>query len=76
MKKEDVHPTKEGYCCACKYDIIGLERKLEFSHEGWIEEGRAQERLAIKKNIGFLRQWLNEKPTGLVTDEQIKKWLL
>lgn len=30
----------------------------------------------IKKNIGFLRQWLNEKPKDrLVTNKDIEKWL-
>ena len=33
------------------------------------------ERDRIKKNIGFLRQWLNEKPPGLITNEDIEHWL-
>lgn len=43
-------------------DFIAHERKL------------AQDE--IIKNIGMLRQWLNEKPKDmLVTNEQIKHWL-
>jgi len=35
-----------------------------------------QERIKIKKNIGFLRQWLNEKPEDrLVTNKDIEEWL-
>ena len=37
---------------------------------------RAEERKRIQKNIGMLRQWLNEKDKELlVTNEMIEMWL-
>ena len=41
-----------------------------------IQEAWEEEREKIKQNIGFLRQWLNEKPESLlVTNEHIELWL-
>ncbi len=40
--------------------------------------GAAEERERIERNIGLLRQWLNERPTGsrLITNDDIKEFLL
>lgn len=41
------------------------------------EEATKQEwDLELKDNIGQLRQWLNEKPQGLVTNKDLKTWLV
>jgi len=40
------------------------------------QQTREEFKEEIKNNIGFLRQWLNEKPTDrLVKNEDIEKWL-
>lgn len=42
----------------------------------FIQEAVEAERERIESRIGFLRQWLNEKPADLlVTNEAIKLWL-
>lgn len=66
-----------------------ITKKLEeydkkFKHSQFIRHGEIktflkqaleeQER-EIKQNIGFLRQWLNEKPQGMITNEQLEMWL-
>lgn len=41
-----------------------------------IKTAQAEARKEIENNIGFLRQWLNEKPKDLlVTNQHIKDWL-
>lgn len=30
---EGSHPTKDGYCCACEYDIVCLEEKIKATEE-------------------------------------------
>lgn len=32
------HQTKEGYCCACEYDIAGFEEKIEQAHQKVLQE--------------------------------------
>lgn len=45
--------------------------------ESKLEEVRGEEIQKIKNNIGFLRQWINEKPNNkLVTNHDIEEWLL
>ena len=29
QKLGEAHPTKDGYCCACEYDLAVFEKKLE-----------------------------------------------
>jgi hypothetical protein len=41
-----------------------------------IRKAKLEEKNRIKINIGFLRQWINEKPSNLlVTNEHIEEWL-
>lgn len=40
-----------------------------------LQRTREQEREKLKRNIGLLMRWLNEKPERLITNEQIEKWL-
>lgn len=73
MKKQKPMPTTDRL----------LERKtyyrLPFNHTElfeMLEEARVEERNKIKQNIGLLRQWLNEKPIGLMmTNKMIEEWL-
>lgn len=52
-------------------DIHGL---AEFARA--MMEDQVLEKMEMRNRVGFLRQWLNEKPANqLVTDEDIIKWL-
>lgn len=64
------------------------EKELEIADKRWKEnekyrerylERYAEERIEveaeIEANIPFLRQWLNERPSRLVTDKEIEEWL-
>lgn len=31
--KKEVHHTKNGYCCACEYDIAVIDRKIKETRE-------------------------------------------
>ncbi len=37
-KKEEPHITQSGWCCACEYDIILLERRIEIAKEIILDE--------------------------------------
>jgi len=49
-----------------------IEQEKAVAHHAGVEE----ERERVKSKVGWLRQWLNEKPKDmLVTNEQIEEWL-
>jgi len=37
LQDQYAHPTEEGYCCACDYDIAGFEQKLRAERQAIIE---------------------------------------
>ena len=37
LRDQYAHPTEEGYCCACDYDIAGFEQKLRAERQAIIE---------------------------------------
>lgn len=55
------------------------EQIKDFYHqalEKCVTEAVEKERERIRSRVGWLRQWLNEKPADmLVTNEQIEGWL-
>ena len=55
--------------------LAGMEEKeTKVEVIKWDERNRIIR--SIKDHIGFLRQWLNEKPEGrLVTNEDLEYWL-
>jgi hypothetical protein len=37
-KLQEAHPTKDGYCCACDYDIAGFKKELQEAQKEYAEE--------------------------------------
>ena len=65
-EEENRHLTKDGYCCACKYDIAGFEEKLkerdDTAYAKGIIKGREQrDKDLIKKIEGMVRYKDTEK---------------
>ena|SRR3990167_5535185 len=57
-----------------EHSRMSIAKTVECSEH--YERGKKEERERIFKNVGFLRQWCNEKPmTRLVDDADIISWL-
>ncbi len=56
--------------------LEGLYQFLVSKFSSLIEQTRKEQREKMRKNIGMLRQWLNERPNkNLVTNDEIEYWL-
>lgn len=45
MSKQKPHETKDGWCCACDYDIAVMENKIKEAREEAVEKAKATIRL-------------------------------
>ncbi len=53
IKEEKPHPTKNGYCCACEYDLAVFKKKLKEEKQKWAEE--------IELEINNGKMWSRKK---------------
>ena len=61
--------------CTSKEGFVRSEDMLEWFKER-LKEAVESERARIGSRVGFLRQWLNERPKDiLITNEDIELWL-
>lgn len=68
-KIKDMYWTSE----MTQYEFVTLRKALQEA----IAHGAAAEREAIKHNIGFLRQWLNEQDsTKVILNEELERWII
>jgi len=49
LKREEAHKTRDGYCCACDYDIIGIKELREDTIKEWSEELERKARDSFKE---------------------------
>lgn len=49
---KEPHETKDGYCCACDYDIACFDGKLKEQRESLVEKGNG-----LKKIFQYSENW-------------------